>query len=105
MDTICYNMRGGIEQMTRQLVQALKDRQQNEGLTQQGMAAKLGISQSTLSRLYAGKRDLGIESLEQIIRAYPELSGFFLAEHMQSGKAISGEATATQKLPQPHGDG
>ena len=90
--------------MIRDLIQALKDRQTEEGLTQQGMADKLRINQSTLSRLYAGKRDLGIDTLEQILQVYPELSGFFLAQHIHPGKSISVQAMPTATSPHPHPD-
>jgi transcriptional regulator with XRE-family HTH domain len=66
----------------QQLIAELRARQEHEGLTQQQMADKLGFSQATLSRLYAGKQDIGMESLQQILRAYPELSGYFLAQSM-----------------------
>lgn len=66
------------------LIEELKARQKREKLTQEQMADRIGFSQATLSRLYAGKQELGMESLQQILRAYPELSGFFLAENLST---------------------
>lgn len=41
-------------------------------MTQQEMAAKLGITQSALSRMFAGEFLPGRETIQAMVNAYPE---------------------------------
>ncbi|MHB1131690.1 MAG: helix-turn-helix domain-containing protein [Chloroflexota bacterium] len=54
------------------LVQSLKSLQGT--MSQKAFAAKLGIRQSTLSRIYAGKRKMGIDVITKVISVYPEFA-------------------------------
>jgi transcriptional regulator with XRE-family HTH domain len=56
--------------MSKGIIEPLKEKQQCRGLSQEAMSERLGITQSTLSRLYTGKRDLGMQTLRRIIRVY-----------------------------------
>ena len=47
------------------------------------------MSQSMLSRLYAGEPELGMETLQRIIRKYPELAVPFLAQNMPASSGVS----------------
>jgi transcriptional regulator with XRE-family HTH domain len=54
--------------MSNSMVEALKTQQQRGGLPQRATSDRLGINQSTLSRLYAGERDLGMETVQRIVQ-------------------------------------
>lgn len=60
------------------LVQRLKEQQGER--TQAEFAKFLGISRSTLSRLYSGERRVGLETLRRIGERYPNLVSLFLSE-------------------------
>lgn len=71
------------------LIEGLKERQKSAGMNQEAFADHLGISQSMLSRLYAGKRDVGIRTFQQIMKVYPELAFVFLSENIHLDKTVS----------------
>lgn len=52
------------------LAAILRDRQGT--MTQDEYAARLGISQGTLSLIYSGKRGVGTDVLRAFLRAYPD---------------------------------
>lgn len=63
-----------------------------QGERSQGQfAAELGISQSTLSRIYSGRRRLGEKVARRIARRYPaltfNLAAFFLADDIPAEQA------------------
>lgn len=60
--------------MTEVLIQAIKERQEAEGLTLTQMSKKLGIAVSYLSMVYNGKRPPADKMLHGIIKCYPELT-------------------------------
>jgi DNA-binding XRE family transcriptional regulator len=55
--------------LARQLAEALRRMRQEAGLTQTGMAKKLGISQPTLNRLESGIQNTTLKTLGQLCRA------------------------------------
>jgi transcriptional regulator with XRE-family HTH domain len=59
-------------------------------LTQQAYARRLGISESALSLVYAGKRGIGVEVLRALARAFPDAArdiAAALAEPVGEGQA------------------
>ena len=69
----------------QEIINALKQKHRQAGLTQVQFAQRLGISQATLSRLYNGQRQIGITTLTRIIEAYPDLAPLFLPPDISSG--------------------
>ena len=61
------------EQRVLRLVRRLRSAQLNEGLTDEDMARRLGVSSSTLWMLYRGRRRPGAKLLRGMLRAFPEL--------------------------------
>ena len=57
----------------RRLVRRIHDVQRAEGLTLDDMALRLGVSQSMLGMVYAGKRNPGRKFLAGLLKAYPRL--------------------------------
>jgi len=56
--------------------------------TQKGVARRIGISESLLSRILSGERQPSRQTLAAIVRAYPELSprvSLFLLEEVPIG--------------------
>jgi transcriptional regulator with XRE-family HTH domain len=56
------------------LIRELQNKQQEENLTLVELADKLGVSHSTLSRVFAGNRNPGAKLLSGIMTAYPDLA-------------------------------
>lgn len=54
-----------IEKLAKQLIAARKE----QGLSQQSLAQKLGMKQSQISDLEAGKRDMRVSTLIEVARA------------------------------------
>lgn len=54
-----------IEKLAKQLITARKE----QGLSQQALAQKLGMKQSQISDLEAGKRDMRVSTLIEVSRA------------------------------------
>ena len=69
----------------QQMIDSLKQKYRQAGLTQVQFAQRFGISQATLSRLYNGQRRIGITTLTRIIEAYPDLAPLFLPPDIRSG--------------------
>lgn len=64
-------------------VAVLKAQQERSGLTQAQLANELGVSQSTISAVYRGTREPGVNLLRQVRRRYPNLAteiDLFLAQ-------------------------
>ncbi len=57
----------------RRLVRMLRGLQRNEHLSNKGMAMRLGVSPSTLSMVYQGRRNPGPKFLRGVLKAYPRL--------------------------------
>lgn len=76
--------------MASRFVEALRQKQIEEGLTQAQFAAKFeDLSQGTLSRLYSGTRQVGMDTFQKVVKVYPELAFLFLAHDIHPEKAIS----------------
>lgn len=56
------------------LVEALRQRQRREKLTDIALAGLLGVNHSTWSRIKSGDRRPGVKVLNAILRLYPEMS-------------------------------
>lgn len=56
------------------LVEAVRQHQRREKLTDIALADLLGINHSTWSRIKSGDRRPGVKFLNAILRLYPELS-------------------------------
>ncbi len=56
------------------LADSLKALQKQTGLKQKRFAASIGIAQSTLSRIYAGKRRMGMDVVAKVVAVYPEFA-------------------------------
>ncbi len=77
------------------LVQIIRERQRQEGLTLVQMAEKLRTTQATLSRIYNGQRGIGTKVLGGILAAYPDLKdtvALFLSANILKDKSVSLEA-------------
>lgn len=80
----------------RDLVQVIRERQQQEGLTLVQMAEKLSTTQATLSRIYNDQRGIGVKVLGGILAAYPDLKDtvtLFLSANIPQGKSVSLETS------------
>lgn len=66
------------------LIERLRERQGNRNQTT--FAEFLGISLPTLSRLYSGEREVGMDTLMQIGKVYPDLAFLFLSESVVEGR-------------------
>lgn len=64
------------------LVERLREKQGDR--TQSAMAKELGITQSMLSRLYRGEREIGIDLLLKVAVRYPDIALFFFADYMSA---------------------
>lgn len=62
-----------LEDEVRAVIRILKRIMQQEHLTAQGMARRLGFSASHLSMIFSGKRRPGIRFLRAAMARYPEI--------------------------------
>jgi transcriptional regulator with XRE-family HTH domain len=76
---------------TARFLAALWERQRSEGLSNVALAERLGVHESTISRLKRGKRDLPhLNTVLGAIRAFPEL-GLLVTCELRPGKSIMRE--------------
>lgn len=73
-----------IVSMERDLLQALEDCRKREDLSVRSLAKRLNVSDSYLSMVRSGSREVGLPLLKGIARAFPELRRVVMA-HLVNG--------------------
>ena len=67
-----------------ELTELLKTKQVAENLTGAAMALKLGVSEAMWSYIASGQRRIGLETLQGIVRTWPELN-LQVIEYIRNG--------------------
>lgn len=74
------------------LVEALKRKQEEMGMTQYAFAKHLGVSSAYLSEIYTGKKPLRANKMVRcIIALYPDMASLFFSPNVAEATDVSSE--------------